>query len=140
MVFDPPDRRSLETKWGQIKHDVAKFIGVHQQCVNANRSGSSVADVLKNAKELYRLKHPKNSDFTFQHVWLMVKDVPHWFEGRVHDKQPTPPTKRKEPSTDSGESDCCIMEPGVAGSSKGFLNSRPSGSKMAKEELKQSKI
>lgn len=132
--------RSLETKWGQIKHDVAKFIGVHQQCVNANRSGSSAADVLKNAEELYRLKHPKNSDFTFQHVWLMIKDVPRWSEGWVHDKQPTPPAKRKEPSTDSGESDCCIMEPGVPGVWKGLSSSRPSGSKMAKEELKQSKI
>jgi hypothetical protein len=128
--------KSLETKWGQIKHDGAKFIGVHQQCVNANRSGTSAADVLKNAEELYRLKHPKNSDFTFQHVWLMVKDVPRWSEGWVHDKQPTPPAKRKEPSTDSGESDCCIMEPGVLGASKGLFSSRPFGSKMAKEELK----
>ena len=58
----------------------------------------------------------------------------------MHDKQPTPPAKRKEPSTDSGESDCCIMEPGVPGASKGLYSSRPSGSKMAKEELKQSKI
>ena len=58
----------------------------------------------------------------------------------MHDKQMTPPAKKKEPSTDSGESDCCIMEPAVPGASKGFFNSPPIGLKMAKEELKQSKI
>jgi hypothetical protein len=47
---------------------VAKFIGVHQQCVNLNKSGSNRADVLKYTEELYRIKNPKNSEFTFQHT------------------------------------------------------------------------
>ena len=39
--------RSLETKWGNVKHDVSKWIGVYSQMLKLTRSGSSVADNLK---------------------------------------------------------------------------------------------
>jgi hypothetical protein len=29
--------RLLESKWGQIKYDIAKFISVYYQCVNLNK-------------------------------------------------------------------------------------------------------
>jgi hypothetical protein len=87
----------LESKWGQIKHDVAKFIGVHQQCVNLNKSSTNVVDVLKHMKELYWIKSPKNLEFTFQHILFMVKDVPWWSEGWVHKKAvKIPPTRRRK--------------------------------------------
>jgi hypothetical protein len=38
--------RSLETKWGTIKHDVSKFIGVYNQVVACRKSGASPDDVL----------------------------------------------------------------------------------------------
>jgi hypothetical protein len=59
---------SLDSKWKQIKHDMAKFIGVHQQCMNLNKLGSNAAVVLKHTKELYWIKSPKNSEFMFQHI------------------------------------------------------------------------
>ena len=37
-------QRSLETKWDNVKDDVSKWIGVHNQVMKLARSGSSVAD------------------------------------------------------------------------------------------------
>jgi hypothetical protein len=59
--------RSLETKWGVIKHDVAKFIGVYNQILGLRESGASLDDVLQNALELYKVKHPKQHSFFFIH-------------------------------------------------------------------------
>jgi hypothetical protein len=33
--------RSLETKWGQIKHDVTKFSGMYKQILGLHKSGSN---------------------------------------------------------------------------------------------------
>jgi len=38
--------RSLETKWGFMKHDVAKFCGNYQIVVSLNESGTSSEDTL----------------------------------------------------------------------------------------------
>jgi hypothetical protein len=38
--------KSLETKWGFIKHDVAKFCGNYQIVVTLNESGTSSEDTL----------------------------------------------------------------------------------------------
>jgi hypothetical protein len=72
--------RSLETKWGVIKHDIAKFIGVYNQVLGCRESGTSLDDVLQNALELYKVKHPKQHSFLFIHCWLVLKDVPCWME------------------------------------------------------------
>jgi hypothetical protein len=53
--------RSLETKWGIIKHDVAKFIGVHKQVSSCRESGSSPHDVLQNALKMSSFPTPQNS-------------------------------------------------------------------------------
>jgi hypothetical protein len=37
-------------------------------------------DVLQNALELYKVKHPKQHSFFFIHCWLVLKDVPRWME------------------------------------------------------------
>jgi hypothetical protein len=39
--------RSLETKWGIIKHDVAKFVGVYNQVLSMKESGVSLDDMLE---------------------------------------------------------------------------------------------
>jgi hypothetical protein len=139
---------SLETKWGHIKHDVAKFIGMHQQCVSLNKSGSNAADVLKHMEELYWIKNPKNSEFTFQHIWFMVKDMPWWDEGWMHEKATrTPPSKRKGLSSNYRESDCILVDAieesdglGRADLACSFVMARPRGVKHAKEDIKQGKI
>jgi hypothetical protein len=38
--------RSLETKWGVIKHGVAKFIRVYAHCYSIRESGTLLNDVL----------------------------------------------------------------------------------------------
>jgi hypothetical protein len=42
--------RSLETKWGLIKHNVSKFYGIYNQIQLLHKSGSSAADTLRDAK------------------------------------------------------------------------------------------
>jgi hypothetical protein len=68
--------RSLETKWGAIKHDVAKFIGVYNQVLGCRESGTSPDDVVQKALELYKVKHPKQQCFVFIHCWQLLKASP----------------------------------------------------------------
>jgi hypothetical protein len=49
----------LETKWGTIKHDVAKFIGVYNQVVGCRELRTSLDDVLQRALELYKNQAPE---------------------------------------------------------------------------------
>ncbi|KAH8947281.1 hypothetical protein BDL97_11G032300 [Sphagnum fallax] len=63
--------RSLEIKWGLIKHDVAKFFAL-------NESGTSSEDTLQKVLELFNSKHPKQNAFAFIHCWLILKDVLRW--------------------------------------------------------------
>ena len=72
--------RSLETKWGSIKHDVAKFCGAYKQVLDCRESGTSMEDVLERALEYYRDKHPKQQGFTFLHCWTLLREVPRWWE------------------------------------------------------------
>ena len=77
----PRPQRSLETKWGLIKHDVSSFCGVYSQVLRLNKSGTSAADTLRHARELYRQKSPKKQEFAFEHCWLLLKDHPKWSDG-----------------------------------------------------------
>jgi hypothetical protein len=74
--------RSLESKWGVIKHDVGMFLGHYEDAVKTCKSGASSEDILQKALELYKTKHPKNSAFVFIHCWLFLKDVPRWADSR----------------------------------------------------------
>ena len=44
-----PERpsRSLETKWGVVKHDVAKFCGIYKSVLSCRESGTSLDDILE---------------------------------------------------------------------------------------------
>ena len=115
-----------------IKHNVAKFIGVLQQCTNLNTSGANAGDILKHALELYKLKSAKNTEFQYLHVWEIVKHVPRWQLGSSHEKTNVPIMKRKQVSngstspflpsnsTDGGHEVCNSSKP------------RPQGSKSVK--------
>jgi hypothetical protein len=59
--------RSLETKWGFIEHDVAKFCGNYQTIITLNESGTSSEDTLQKAFEFFESKHPKQNAFVFIH-------------------------------------------------------------------------
>ena len=123
----PWPQRSLETKWGTIKHDVSKFIGVYSQVMRLNRSGTSAADTLRRAHDLYKHKNEKGLDFAFEHCWVLLKDNPKWAEGWTQVKVVTP--KRKAPSSEeeSGCVDLSEMERGVGVGSEGGVDQRKEG-------------
>jgi hypothetical protein len=129
--------RSLESKWGLIKHDVSRFVGIYAQVLKLNKSGSSLADTLNRANELYKVKHAKGCDFTFHHCWVILKDHPKWAEGWTQVKPPT--GKRKAANSDL-QSNCVGLEGGnvLAGAAsmedQGNFNVRPGGTKAAKED------
>ena len=70
--------RSLETKWGVIKHDVSKFYGVYKSVLLLRESGTSAEDVLDRVLDLYKVRHPKQQPFVFVHCWRLLKDIPRW--------------------------------------------------------------
>ena len=146
--------RSLETKWGAIKHDVAKFVAVHSQVLNLKESGTSLEDVLQRALELYRVKHPKQQGFLYIHCWTILKDIPRWFDSavevRVRHAMKTPPPqplKRRrlssegadagEPSAFEDDGEECV-EVDAAPTSR--RPQRPTGTKAAKDELNRVRV
>ena len=146
--------RSLETKWGAIKHDVAKFVAVHSQVLNLNESGASLEDVLQRALELYRVKHPKQQGFLYLHCWTILKDIPRWFDSavevRVRQAMKTPPPqplKRRrlslegadasEPTTVDDDGEECVEVEAAPASRR---PQRPTGNKAAKEELNRARV
>ena len=72
--------RSLETKWGHIKHDVGKFCGAYKQVYDCRVSGTLVEDVLEKALEYYQDRHPKLQSFVYLHCWQLLKEVPRWWD------------------------------------------------------------
>jgi hypothetical protein len=51
--------RSLETKWGVIKHNISKFVGCHRSLVALNEFGTFAKDTFQKALKSYENKHPK---------------------------------------------------------------------------------
>ena len=82
--------QSLESKWGTINHDVGKFISAYNQIKRLNKSGIKEANIIRMAKDLYRIKTPKNTEFMFEHCWELVKDFPRLADTVSPSRQPTP--------------------------------------------------
>jgi hypothetical protein len=59
--------RSIETKWGVIKHDVSKFCAVYGHCYDNRESGRSLDDILQAALELYKVQQARNQPFVYLH-------------------------------------------------------------------------
>ena len=72
--------RSLETKWGHIKHNVGKFCGAYKQVYNCRVLGTSLEDVLEKALEYFQDRHPKLQSFAYLHCWQLLKEVPRWWD------------------------------------------------------------
>lgn len=73
----PRSARSLESKWGTIKHDVSIFVGCYASVENSKQLGAS-EEVIEKALELYRLKHPKGGSFLHLHCWRILHEEPEW--------------------------------------------------------------
>jgi hypothetical protein len=127
-----------------IKHDVAKWIGMYQQVLHINQSGSNTTDLLRKTRELYRVKSKNNTDFAFELCWMLVKDLPKWADGWNVAKVPIP---KKKVQSSNFDSDCVVVEEPldsmviaeVIENHKRF-RSRPSGMKAAKEVQYQGKV
>jgi hypothetical protein len=151
--FEPRPSRLLETKWGVIKHDVAKFCGVYKYVVALNESITSAEDVLERALELYKVKHPKQLSFNFLYCWLLLKDVPRWWDSPTEvqhgntrkEKAPVAMPKRKMvevPTSTASEEAYSGEEDDVEILSKVSFAKRPTrpvGNKHAKEDHRQMK-
>ena len=72
--------KSLETKWGHIKHDVSKFCGLYKLVLDCRESGTSLDDVLERALEYYKDRHPKQIPFVYLHCWAVLKEILCWWD------------------------------------------------------------
>jgi hypothetical protein len=148
--------RSLETKWGHIKHDVGKFCGAYKQVFDCRESGTSLEDVVEKTLQFYQDRHPKQQAFAYLHCWHVLKDVPRWWDSPVDVQRRSVAAeinprgvgmgKRKSPPTIAVEvgmadEDGAEEEEVIVASPTGFLPrpTRPQGSKAAKAEQHQQK-
>lgn len=132
--------RSLETKWGVIKHDVAKFIGNYKVAVALCQSGTSSHDVLQKALELYKSKHPKNQSFVFIHCWFLLKDIPHWADPLDEGKRTTPLKRTINVDQDSSTQREIVPDAPATLNIGESSFKRPQGSKTSKEEQRSMKL
>ena len=144
----PRPQRSLETKWGLIKHDVSSFCGVYAQVLRLNKSGTSTADTLRHSRELYRQKSAKKQEFAFEHCWTILKDHPKWADGWTSPRgsssmrspaacssspNEAPEGNRSQPDAQRSPAASAHSGGDGWGSQRG-ANLRPGGSKAAREE------
>jgi hypothetical protein len=128
----------VKTKWDLIKHNVSKFCGIYNQIQRMHKSGSSAADTLRDTKELYRQKNAKNTDFVFEHCWLLLKDRPRWADGWTQ-----PPMGEKRTANECEGSNTQDHDVGIsegAARSQSVYNERPGGVKAAKQDNMQQKM
>jgi hypothetical protein len=58
----------LETKWGFIKHDVAKFCGNYETVIALKENGNSSEDTLQKAFGLFKSKTSKTKCLLFSYI------------------------------------------------------------------------
>ena len=71
-----PERpaRSLETKWGDLKASIAKFVGCYEQIKALDKSGRTDDDIIVDALQLFEQKVGR--PFAHKHCWLLLRDHP----------------------------------------------------------------
>ena len=122
--------RSLETKWGLIKHNVSKFCRIYNQIQRMHKNDNNAADTLKDAKKLYRQQNAKNTDFVFEHCWLLLKDCPRWADGWTQSHMGKKRFAHECEENNTQDHDGGISE--GAARSQSVYNERPGGVKAAK--------
>jgi hypothetical protein len=77
-----PERKStaLKGRWHKkINPSVQKFVGCYKQAVAVKKSGSSEADIVSAACDIYY--QDGHEKFTFQSAWKLLRDQPKWLGG-----------------------------------------------------------
>jgi hypothetical protein len=88
LVVEKP-RRSFETKWRMIKHDITKFVGHYGTMVVLCEFRASTEDVLPKVLKLFKSNHLDNQSSHFIHSWFILKDEPRWINFQEDMKKTT---------------------------------------------------
>ena len=124
--------RSLETKWGDLKASIAKFVGCYDQINALDKSGRTEDDIILDALKLFEQKVGR--PFTHKHCWLLLRDHP-----RFAAIFTVPGSKRKAPSQDLPvDRREANLQPREGVDANVNLH-RPQGGKSAKGEHKEMK-
>ncbi|CAM6101505.1 unnamed protein product [Calypogeia fissa] len=142
-------RKSLEGKWSEIKHDVAKFIGYFEQVADLKLSGTNADDTFEKAKELFKENHPKKKSFAFGDCYGILKDSPRWMpaanemakgkgikiaavEAQASEKGKAAANSAENELGEPDDGDSCIAD-------QTTTKKRPQGTKNTKEVVKKQK-
>lgn len=88
LWFEKP-RRSFETKWRMIKHDITKFVGHYGAMVVLCEFRTSTKDVLHKVLKLFKSNHLNNQSSHFIHSWFILKYEPRWINFQEDMKKTT---------------------------------------------------
>jgi hypothetical protein len=128
--------RSFETKWGDLKASIAKFVGCYEQIKALDESGRTDDDIIIDALQLFEQKVGR--PFAHKHCWLLLRDHPRFsaiFKS-VGSKRKALGTQGSDMPVDRREANSLELQPreGVDGN----VNlHRPQGGKSAKGEHKE---
>ena len=130
-----PDRpaRSLETKWGDLKVSIAKFVGCYEQIKALDESGRTEDDIILDALKLFEQKVGR--PFAHKHCWLLLRDHPRFAAiFRVSGLKRKSPSQSPDLPVDRREANSPQPREGIDAN----VNlQRPQGGKAAKGEHKE---
>ena len=133
-----PERpaRSLETKWGDLKASIAKFVGCYEQIKALDESGRTDDDVIVDALQLFEQKVGR--PFVHKHCWLLLRDHPRFgaIFRSVASKRKAPGAAGADLPVDRREANSAMQQP-REGIDPNVNLHRPQGSKSAKGEHKE---
>ncbi|KAM0835387.1 hypothetical protein ACQ4PT_028286 [Festuca glaucescens] len=122
---------SLQHRWAIIQEQVNKFCACYAQVMNRNPSGMTHDNKLTHALVKYANDDPGNKSFGLMHCFNKLEDTEKW-------KTRTQLKKQKTSSLDTpGSSSASVFEDEATSPSKVVPTKRPTGTKRAKEALRQ---
>jgi hypothetical protein len=133
-----PERpaRSLETKWGDLKASIAKFVGCYEHIKALDESGRTDDDIIFDALQLFEQKVGR--PFAHKHCWLLLRDHPRFAAifRSVGSKRKALGTQGSDLPIDRREANSPELQPreGVDGNVNLHM---PQGGKSAKGEHKE---
>ncbi len=86
--------KSLESKWGVIKHNENKFGDVYNVIISLNERNSNLDTPYKKHLNSTSSSTLKDASIVCLHCWLLLHDMPTWFNKKVK-KTLSPPMKHE---------------------------------------------
>ena len=133
-----PERpaRNLETKWGDLKASITKFVGCYEQIKALDESGRTDDDIIVDALQLFEQKVGR--PFAHKHCWLLLRDHPRFAAifRSVGSKRKAPGAAGSDLPVDRREANSPELQP-RKGVNPNVNLLRPQGRKSAKGEHKE---